>query len=58
VENQVKEILSHRDPHHPLEGNGGWHQMVLNAESVRGFPHAVFMTYDEEHHRLTFGVKN
>jgi outer membrane receptor for monomeric catechols len=31
-----------------------WYQRVLNAEIVREFPHAVFMTYDEEHHRLAF----
>jgi len=32
----------------------GWYQTVLNAEIVREFPHLVFMTYDEEHHRLAF----
>ena len=31
-----------------------WYQTVLNAEIVREFPHAVFLTYDEEHHRLAF----
>ena len=31
-----------------------WYQTVLNAEIVREFPHLVFMTYDEEHHRLAF----
>jgi len=31
-----------------------WYQTVLNAEIVREFPHIVFMTYDEEHHRLVF----
>ena len=29
-----------------------WYQTVLNAEIVREFPHLVFMTYDEEHHRI------
>src|SRR2546425_9020256 len=29
-----------------------WYQTVLNAEIVREFPRAVFMTYDEEHRRL------
>jgi catechol-2,3-dioxygenase len=31
-----------------------WYQTVLNAEIMREFPHAVFLTYDEEHHRLAF----
>ena len=31
-----------------------WYKTVLNAEIVREFPHIVFMTYDEEHHRLAF----
>src|SRR6266516_633698 len=30
------------------------YQTVLNAEIVREFPHAVFLTYNEEHHRLAF----
>ena len=31
-----------------------WYKTVLNAEIVREFPHVVFMTYDDEHHRLAF----
>ena len=31
-----------------------WYKTVLNAEIVREFSHVVFMTYDEEHHRLAF----
>ncbi len=33
-----------------------WYMTVLNAESVREFPHIVFMTYDEEHHCLAFAA--
>ena len=35
-----------------------WYKTVLNAEIVREFPHVVFMTYDDEHHRLAFGLEN
>ncbi len=33
-----------------------WYKTVLNAEIMRELPFIVFMTYDDEHHRLAFAT--